>query len=122
MTPAKQMPPATMRAGIVMLSAALIVGCASQKSQPPAKGPAPKPVVTADLRPVGTVVLVNSEARFAVINFPTGSVPQNGQRLGVYHKGLKAADLKVSGPQQGNVTVGDILAGTPQPQDEVRPE
>jgi hypothetical protein len=103
----------------MLCAAALLAGCASQRQ---ANGPTPKPIITADLRPVGTVVLVNADARFAVVSFPNGVVPQPGQMLGVYHKGLKAADLKVSGPQHDNITVGDILAGAPQAQDEVRTE
>jgi hypothetical protein len=111
-----------MRTVIAMVCAVIpLAGCAGHK--PPAAGAKPKaspPVITADLRPVGTVVMVNSEARFVVISFPTGPVPQVDHRLAVYHKGLKVANLKVTGPERDNKTVADILEGQAETQDEVR--
>jgi hypothetical protein len=113
-----------MRTVIAMVCAAIaLAGCASHR--PPGAGDKPKPsptVITADLTPVGTVVMVNAEARFVVVSFPTGPVPQAERRLRVYHKGSKVAELKVTGPERDNKTVADILDGQAQVQDEVREE
>jgi hypothetical protein len=113
-----------MRTVIAMVCAAIpLAGCAGHK--PTGAGAKPKaspPVVTADLRPVGTVVMVNVEARFVIVSFPTGPVPPAERRLQVYHNGLKVAELKVTGPQRENNTVADILDGQAQAQDEVREE
>ena len=69
---------------------------------------------------IGKISKVNLQGRFVVITFPIASVPQVEQRLHVYRKGLKIAELKVSGPQQENNTVADIISGEPQLNDEVR--
>lgn len=105
-----------------MCAAILMTGCASQKGAKPAKTKPSPPVLTADLRPVGTVLLVNTAARFVVISYPPGPIPQPDRRLAVYHKGLKAAELKVTGPVRENNTVADILDGQAEAQDEVREE
>ena len=100
--------------------AVLLAGCAAQKGSQPAKPKASPPVLTADLRPVGTVVLVNNNAKFVVIKYPPGPVPQPDHRLAVYHKGLKTAELKVTGPARESNTVADILDGQAEVNDEVR--
>lgn len=85
--------------------------------------PAPdKTVVTPDLLPVGLVELVNTEARDVVINYPPGTVPKAGQRLGVYRNGLKVGEVSVSGPERDNNTVADILQGDIQVHDQTRQE
>ncbi len=107
-----------------MCAAILLAGCAGQKGSSTTAGK-PKttpPVITADFRPVGSVVLVNAAAGFVVISFPAGPVPQAARRLAVYHKGLKTAEIKVTGPQEDNNTVADILSGHAQLQDEVHEE
>jgi hypothetical protein len=106
----------------MVCAAVLLAGCAGDKGPPAAQAkPKPSPpVITADLRPVGAVVIVNAAARFVVVSFPTGPVPPVDRRLSVYHKGLKVAELKVTGPQRDNDTVADILDGQAQAQDEVR--
>lgn len=98
----------------------------SDKSRKAAK-PAPKqnktdskPVITPDESIVGHVVLVNKNARFVVINFVQGEVPSQGRRLNVYHDGLKVGELRITGPQQDDNTVADIVAGQVQVRDEVR--
>jgi len=68
----------------------------------------------------GKVVRVNDTARFAVINFPVGNLPAVGTRLNVYRQGLKVGELKVTGPQQEDNTVGDILRGDVQVGDQLR--
>jgi len=100
----------------------LLAGCAHPKpSGPPAAKP-PAPQVTPDLRPIGRVALVNNEARFVVINFPPGAVPQPGQPLNVNHNGLKIGEVKITGPQRDNSTVADLITGQAYVGDEVKGE
>lgn len=101
----------------------LLAGCAHQApSHNPPPGVAPRPIVKPDLQATGQVAMVNSEARFVVLSFPPGPVPQPEQRLNVYRSGMKVGEVKVSGPQHENNTVADIVAGDVQVRDEVRTE
>jgi len=84
--------------------------------------PQPKTIIKPDLRVSGQVAMVNPEARFVVISFPPGSVPQTGQRLNVYRNGLKVGEVAVTGPQHENDTVADISAGDVQVHDDARAE
>jgi len=77
-------------------------------------------IVTAAVTPKGKVMRVNESARFAVLNFPVGSLPAVGQRLDVYRHGLKVGEVKVTGPQQDDNTVADITNGEAQDGDELR--
>lgn len=77
-------------------------------------------IVTPAASPNGKVVRVNESARFAVLNFPIGNVPPVGQRLDVYRKGLKVGEIKVTGPQQDDNTVADIVNGEAEVGDELR--
>jgi hypothetical protein len=69
---------------------------------------------------VGKIVSVNQQGRFVVLQFPIGQVPANDTRLVVYRADAKVAEVKVTGPQQDNLTVADIVLGTVQEGDEVR--
>jgi hypothetical protein len=112
-----------MRNAIGLLCAVwLLAGCARPKpSGPPAAKP-PTRYVTPDLRPIGRVALVNTEARFVVINFPPGIVPQLGQPMNVNHNGLKIGEVKITGPQRDNDTVADLITGQAYTGDEVKGE
>ena len=79
-----------------------------------------QPIVTAVNAPLGRVVSVNVNLRFAVIDFGLGRMPANDDRLSVFRKGLKVGEVKISGPQQDNNTIGDITNGEALPGDEVR--
>lgn len=80
----------------------------------------PKIIVTPDHSKVGKVVRVNVDVRFAVINFPIGSVPAEGLSMSVYRHGLKVGEIKVTGPGGDEYTVADIKNGNVQVGDEVR--
>jgi hypothetical protein len=69
---------------------------------------------------MGRVARVNENARFAVITFPVGMMPAKDTRLSVYRRGLKVGEVKVTGPQQQDNTVADIVNGEVQPGDELR--
>ena len=77
-------------------------------------------IVTPAVTPKGKVMRVNEGARFAVLNFPVGSLPAVGQRLDVYRHGLKVGEVKITGPQQDDNTVADITNGEAQEGDELR--
>lgn len=71
---------------------------------------------------VGRVASVNLQGRFVVMSFPLGQVPTNDSRLAVFHAGAKVGEIKVTGPAQENLTVGDITAGAADEGDEIRGE
>jgi hypothetical protein len=102
-------------------------GCATQRSPAPKSPPSPasKPsetVVTPDFRPVGRVAMVNLEARFVVLSFPYGAMPQPGAHLSIEHRGLKIGDVKITGPQRDDNTVGDLVDGEANVGDEAKSE
>ncbi|SRR5581483_276988 len=77
-------------------------------------------IITPDTASVGRVLRANENARYAVLNFPLGSVPPVDQRLDVYRHGLKVGEVKITGPQEQDNTVADIVAGDAQAGDEIR--
>lgn len=100
------------------VAAVLLTGCAWTK---PAKSAKPAaPIVTPDTTLVGKVVSANVNARFVVLNFPLGRLPQVGGVLGVFRNNLKVGEVKVSGPQRDDNIVADVAAGEAQKDDEVR--
>ncbi len=96
----------------------------ASKPAPPVASQQPKPVsqpvIKPDLQISGQVAMVNAGAKFVVVTFPPGPMPQPGQRLIIYHNGIKAAEVKVTGPQHENDTVADIISGDIQLHDEAR--
>jgi hypothetical protein len=54
--------------------------------------------------------------------FPIGQVPAINTRMVVYHGEAKSGEVKITGPQGDNLTVGDIVLGTAQENDELRSE
>ena len=69
---------------------------------------------------MGTVAWVNPNLRFVVITFPVGRLPALDRRMGVYRRGLKVGEVKISGPQRGDSVVADIVAGEADTGDTVR--
>ena len=68
----------------------------------------------------GRIVRVNNGARFVVISYSFGDIPEVDRRLHVYRAGLKVAEIKITGPRRDTNTIADIVAGECQPGDEVR--
>jgi hypothetical protein len=97
-----------------VFAALALVGCARDKDS------AESIIVTPGGSLPGTVVSVNPSARFAVLRFPIGQMPPLNQRMSAYRKGLKVAELKISGPQRDVHTVADVIEGECRPGDEVR--
>jgi hypothetical protein len=109
---------------VFLLAATCLTGCVWHRHQ---KKPSPTPVavatpaiVTPDNSLTAKVVLYNSVARFVILGFPVGQMPQMNQTLFLYRNGLKVAELKVTGPQNDNDIVADLITGDAQVGDEVR--
>ena len=64
--------------------------------------------------------MVNSAGRFVVINFPLGRMPLLDQHLNLYRRGLKVGEVKITGPQQDDNIVGDLVSGEAETGDEAR--
>ena len=126
----------------LLMAGILISGCASHKnktstsvpkvstsvpktskSAPKATASAPKAssvIITPDASLAAKVVRYNSTGRFVVLNFPVGQLPGMGQTLFLYHNGLKAGEVKITGPQRDSNVVADLVTGEAQVGDEVR--
>jgi hypothetical protein len=126
---------AMRRAGCLLLGVTLLVGCGVlRRPSWGSNGVPPTPVVRATNGPStdekvtvvpetgleGKVIRVNESARFAVLNFQVGGMPVIGQELDVFRHGLKVAEVKVTGPESMDNTVGDITQGDAQVGDEIR--
>jgi hypothetical protein len=121
----------------LLLAGLMVAGCASQQSTsmypttpatpaspptPPTSSatPAPEPIVTPDTSLSAKVVRYNSVGRFVVLSFPVGQMPQAGQTFFLYRAGMKEGEVKITGPQQDNDIVADLIAGDAQEGDDVR--
>ena len=103
-----------------LFAAFFFAGCVSHKPAPrTVTQPAPA-IVTPDNSLTARVVSYNSVGRFVVLSFPVGQMPTLDQSLFLYRAGLKVAEIKVTGPQQDNNTVADLVTGDAQVGDEVR--
>jgi hypothetical protein len=111
----------------LLLAGIFVGGCADTDF-----GPAPKldhkvaktgataPIVTPDNSLKARVAAYNSVGRFVVLSVSAGDMPKPDQMLFLYRNGLKVAELKVTGPQNENNTVADLVAGDAQIGDDVR--
>ncbi|HEX7617586.1 MAG TPA: hypothetical protein VF480_02585 [Verrucomicrobiae bacterium] len=77
-------------------------------------------IITPDGSLAAKVVRYNSTGRFVVLSFPVGQMPGMGQSLFLYHNGLKAGEVKITGPQRDSNVVADLVTGNAQVGDEVR--
>jgi hypothetical protein len=77
-------------------------------------------IVTPDNSLTAKVVGYNSVGRFVVLSFPVGRMAQTGQTFYLYRGGDKIGQIKITGPQQDNDTVADLVEGDAQVGDEVR--
>lgn len=120
--------------GFLLLVAMLANGCAlfHHRKQPPPPAPASaylapatpsatlNPIVTPDNSLTARVAAYNAAGRFVVLSFPVGRMPNMDQTLFLYRNGLKAGEVKITGPQRDNDIVADLVTGTAQAGDEVR--
>lgn len=104
-----------------------MAGCAHHRAEAPIT-PVPSAPVTANPPPIVTpdnslsakVVRYNAIGRFVVLSFPVGQMPKTGQTFFLYQGGMKAGEIKITGPQRDNDTVADVTEGTAQVGDDVR--
>jgi hypothetical protein len=82
----------------------------------------PQAIVTPDSSLEAKVVSVNSVGRFVVLSFSAGQLPKPDETLFIYRAGLKVAQVKITGPQQENDIVADLVSGDVQVGDAVRNE
>jgi hypothetical protein len=114
---------------VTLLIALVLSGCARKKLAdsmflpPPragASGTNDTLVVTPQIASMGKVAVVNTTARFVVLNFPIGKMATVDQRFDVYRRGLKVGEVKITGPQRQDNIVADLVAGEAQAGDEAR--
>jgi hypothetical protein len=112
--------------GTLLLVTVLTNGCAlfhhqAQKAKtPPVTGQAAPAIVTPDNSLTARVVSYNSTGRFVVLSFPIGQMPKLEQSLFLYRAGMKVGEVKITGPQQDNNIVADLVNGEAQLGDDVR--
>ena len=109
-------------ASLMLASAGLLLaGCVHEKpvSATAPVNPAPT-IVTPDNSLAGTVISYNEVGRFVVLNFPSGQLPKMDYHLFLYRAGLKVAEVVITGPQNDDNTVADLVSGDAQTGDEVR--
>lgn len=99
----------------------LLAGCAYHRSAPTTKAAHPAPtIITPNESLGGKVVAVNVTGRFVVLNFASVQMPRVDQTLFLYRAGLKVAEIKITGPQNDDNTVADIVTGEVHVGDDVR--
>ena len=112
--------------GTLLVMVMLGNGCAVFHHQAKAAKPAPAAgettpaIVTPDNSLTARVVSYNSGGRFVVLSFPVGQMPKPDQGLFLYRNGLKVGEVKITGPQQDNNIVADLVTGEAQVGDDVR--
>jgi hypothetical protein len=109
---------------VVLLVALAASGCSWFKRHSSTAKPAPasQTIVTPDPSLEAKVISVNTVGRFVVLGFPGGQLPKLQQALFIYHAGLKVAEVKITGPQQENNIVADLVSGAAKVGDTVRDE
>ena len=114
----------------VLLAAALCCQMAACTSLPLPKWAMRKPVLKATPihfpktntsdgtkgkpKPVGTILLVNAEAGFVLIDAHGWSLPDAGTALKCIRDGADSGILAVGGERQGAHVIADIVTGTPR--------
>ena len=118
-----------MRFLVVLAGVLVIFGCASKRnaqtqgsggSQAGTNAPNQKLVVTPATALVGKVVQINIAGRFVVLNFPLGRLPGLELHLNLYRGGLKVGEVKITGPQDDDNIVADLLTGDSEIGDQAR--
>lgn len=103
-----------------------LTACGSLKKKPvpkatPIRFPKDSPSDTAKGKrtQVGTILLVNADAGFVLIESQGRTLPEVGQALKCLRDGADAGVLTVSGERQGTHVVADIVSGGPRKGDQV---
>ena len=115
----KMKTPALFFALVLALAAS---GCTGMNHKPASITPvaaSPAPIITPDFSLTARVVSVNTVGRFVVLSFPASQIPKVEQTLFLYRGGLKTAEVRITGPQQENNIVADLVSGEAQVGDSV---
>jgi hypothetical protein len=124
-----------MRLFAVALAFGIVLsGCShgpSRQSNPAGSGSAFEPLGSASVQspsvtPVsplaGNVVYLNPLARYVILDFFLGPLPEEDQRLNVYRNGQKVGEIKISRESNKYLVAADIMAGEAQVGDIARPD
>lgn len=95
-------------------------GSASGTARPTADTNALIVMPSASVR--GKIVVLNPVARYVIVSYPLGHIPQPERRMGVYRDGLKVGEIKMGAQRIDTNAVADITAGDCRVGDEVREE
>ena len=106
----------------ILLVALVAPGCSWFSYHAAPKKTAAPAIVTPDMSLAAKVISVNTVGRFVVLSFPAEQMPKLQQTLFLYRMGMKVAQVTVTGPQQENNIVADIVTGEPKMGDTVRSE
>ena len=90
---------------------------------PDAEATAAKPTkvrLIPDMGLVGKVASVNASLHFVVLNFPVGRMAALDQQMVLYRQGQKIGEVKITGPQQDDNIIADVISGDVEAGDEVR--
>ena len=95
-------------------------GCSSVRKAWPFKA-IPKATRVRGANPdrVGTITLVNEEGHFALVDFGTHEVPEQGTALKVFGDGVETAVLAVGDVRHRPFVAADIVKGMPRKGDVV---
>jgi hypothetical protein len=107
-----------LSAFVILLLVLGLSGCSWSHGQKPAAKSSG--IVTPDMALAAKVVSVNEVGRFVVLSFPHDQMPKLEQTMFLYRAGLKVAEVKITGPQQEDNIVADLISGSPQIGDTVR--
>ena len=70
-------------------------------------------------RQIGTIVLVNSDAKFVLVESASAAILEPGLALKCFRDGVETGVLTVSGERQGTHIIADIVTGSPRRGDQV---
>lgn len=104
----------------VLVSAVLSSGCSMFQNQPGTVRAGVENIITPDLSLSAKVVSVSLIGRFVVLSFPARQMPNLQQTMFLYRDGLKVAEVKITGPQQEDNIVADLVFGEANVGDIVR--
>ena len=106
----------------LLMAVLMSPGCSWHKHGSTAKSAGSKAIVTPDMSLAAKVISYNTVGRFVVLSFPADQMPKLQQTLFLYRMGIKVAEVKITGPQQENNIVADLVTGDPKVGDNVRSE
>ena len=103
-----------------LLALVITAGCQHHAAKTAAPASPAKMIVTPETGLTGRVKTVQTSARYVILNFPVGRLPDLGQTLSLYRNGIRTGTVKVTGPQIECNIVADIVAGEAATNDEAR--